>query len=164
MKRFMMLISMLFILSLGLTAPLQADCHGGKCPMKKGGHGGEYGREKYQCPIVDKFMKKAHFFLENQKELGLSEEQAAKIKSLKMEAKKNYIRQSAEMQVFQIDIHEKMSQPKIDLEGLNAMIDKGMAEMSTSAKASVAAYAELKGVLSEDQMAKAKQLWMGKKN
>lgn len=154
------------ILSLTFALPLYAECQGGHCPMKKAGKGASYhgGREKYHCPIVAKFMKKADFYLENQKDLGLSEEQIKTIKDLHMDAKKAYLRQSAEAKIFELDLHSKMSEPKVDVEGINAMIDSGMAAMNTSAKATIAAYAKLKSVLSDDQTAKAKELHASKKH
>ena len=161
MKKIFLLLSVL-VLPLTLALPAYANCSGDHCPMKKGGHG--HGGEKYECPIVAKFMKKAHFFLEHQQELGLKDEQVKAIKDLKTEVEKNYIRQSAEMKIFQLDMEAKMSEPKVDVEGINGMIDKGMASMAESAKASVASYAKLKGVLSDEQMSKAKELWHSKKS
>ena len=113
----------------------------------------------YKCPIVSKLMKKAGFFLSNAKEIGLSDEQVAQIKAIKTDTKKAYIRTEAEMQVFEIDMNAKLSEPKVDVDGLNSMIDQAMAGWSTGAKKSIADYAKLKAVLNEEQMAKAKEIW-----
>ena len=118
------------------------------------------GDEQYACPIVAKFFKKAKFFLKNKTEIGLNEEQIKTIKGLKTEVKKTYIRQMAEMQIFELDLDSKLSEPKVDVEGINAMIDQGMLGMSQGTKSTVEAYAKLKGVLSDDQMSKAKAIWM----
>ena len=135
----------------------------GQCSGKKSGCShGECGKESNGCPIVEKFMKKAHFFLENQSEIGLSDDQVSKIKTMKMDMKKNMIRHMAEQQIFMLDMKSKLSEPALDIEGMNAMIDQAMSGMATGAKSMVAALAELKGVLTEDQMTKAKEIW--KKN
>lgn len=112
------------------------------------------------CPIAKTFFKKAHFLLDSQKEIGLSEEQINQIKALKLEVKKRMIRQAAEMQVFALEIEAKMHQPVVDVEGLNAMIDQAFTGSAQGAKAGIADYAALKALITEEQMAKAKEIWM----
>jgi len=149
------------------AAPALANYHGGsegcghgKCPMKeKGCSHGECGKGAGGCPIVEKFMKKAYFFLDNQAEIGLTEEQVSKIKTMKMDMKKTMIRNKAEQQIFMLDMKSKLSEPALDVEGMNAMIDQAMAGMAAGAKGTVAALAELKSVLTEEQMTKAKEIW-----
>ncbi len=118
--------------------------------------------ESCPCPILDKIMKKSHFLLDNQEELGLSEEQVDKIKAIKMGAKKTAILQAANMQIFEIDLKTKLGESKVDVEGIDAMIDQGMTAMSKSAKDSVQSYADLKSILTEEQMVKAKEIWKKK--
>ena len=151
------------------AAPALANHHGkgccshGKCSMKgKDCSRGECGKKSGGCPFVEKFMKKAHFFLENQAEIGLSEEQVSTIKTMKMDMKKSMIRHMAEHEIFMMDMEAKLGEPAMDVEGINAMIDQAMAGMTTGAKGTVAALVELKSVLTEEQMAKAKEIW--KKN
>ena len=148
-----------------MTAPAYAECSmkgGAGCTDK--GHGQMAGDdEDYQCPVTAKFFKKAHFFLGKQDELGLSNEQVETIKALKMDVKKIYIQQMADMQVWMLEIEAKMSAEKINVDELNGLIDKGTASMTDSVKKVVAAYAKLKAVLSADQAAKAKTLWKSKK-
>ena len=138
------------------AAPALAHNHGGGCPMKA--KGGCSRGEKSGCPIVGMFMKKAHFFLENKAKLGLSAEQVSKIKTMRTDMVKTMIRNKAEQQIFMLDMQSKLSEPDLDVEGMNAMIDQAMAGMSTGAKGSVAALAELKGVLTAEQMTKAKEI------
>lgn len=162
-----LLLAVFFLLSLALPA-MAGDCKGGQCPMKNaqggcGKSGGSCGNKEYQCPIVAKLMKKAHFFLENQKEIGLSEDQVQAIKAIKIEAKKSYIRQEAEMKIFEMDLDQKLSEPKVDVEALNAMMDSASAGFAQGGKATVASYAKLKAVLKDDQMAKAKEIWKSQK-
>jgi hypothetical protein len=148
----------LFVVLTLVAAPAVFADHGGykkACPVCDKG--------PYQCPVTGKFMQKAVFFLSNKEGIGLSDEQEAKIKSLKMGVKKLHIRQTADMEVFMLEIIDKMSQPAVDVEGLNAMVDEGSAKMAASTKEVIAAYAELKGVLSEEQAAKAKAIWRSQK-
>ena len=134
----------------------QCDLSADKC-----GKCGEQ-EEKHECPIAGKIMKKAHFFLDNKDELGLSEEQVASIKSIKWQTKKAAILQEANMKVGMMEMEAKLSEPTVDVEGISAMIDQGMAGMAQEAKTSLANYAKLKAVLSDEQMAKAKELWKKK--
>lgn len=156
------LLGLLMMLSLA-GAPAFADkhCEGGRCPFsdKK-----ECAKEKEcagegECPIAGKVMKKAHFFLSNKDAIGLSEEQVSQIKAIKSATKKSMIRSKAEMEIFQMDLMDKMSEPVLDLEGLNASIDQASAGWGAGAKATLADYAKLKAVLNDGQMAKAKEIW-----
>ncbi len=115
--------------------------------------------EKYQCPIITKIMKKSHFLLSNKEELALTDEQVGTIKAVKNDAKKASIRQEADMEIGMIDMMGKLSDDTLDVEGLNTMIDKGMAGMAEQAKTTVQLYAKLKDVLTDEQIAKAKTLW-----
>jgi hypothetical protein len=119
-------------------------CHG------KSGHGAS------KCPIASKAMWLSHALLENRTELGLTAEEIARIKEIKLEIAKGYLRQGAEMQVFMLDMKSALSQEKVDVEKIESMIDSGMAGMATAAKASVKAYAELKGIATPERMAKLK--------
>ncbi len=158
MKKIILSSFLIAMMALSFSGNALAECEGGHCSMKKK-WGGECGKGKGQCPITEKIMKKAYFFLDNQKALGLKEDQVTAIKAIKMDVKKAEIRQMAEMQVFQIDLKTKLSEPTVDIEGINAMIDSMSAGMASSAKASVASYAKLKAVLSNEQMSKAKEIW-----
>lgn len=137
----------------------KGDCQGQKQCAVGGGQGQE---ESYPCPIIDKIMKKAHFLLDNKDEIGFSEEQADTIKDLKLQAKKSMIRGGADMEILMLDMKSKLSDDVLDVEGINAMIDEGMARMNQSAKASVDIYAKLKSVLTPEQAEKAKEIWKKK--
>src|SRR3989338_10203110 len=156
-------ILLILATALAVSYPAFANCgHCEKdkqCAMQKNCERSRSDKECSQCPIAGKLMKKAHFYLENAQEIGLSDDQIAQIKAIKIDAKKAAIRQGADMEIFELDIKEKMSAPAVDVEGLNAMIDQVSADMASSAKTSVASYAKLKAVLSADQVKKAKEIW-----
>lgn len=121
------------------------------------------GKGEYQCPITEKFMKKAHFILENKDEIGLSEEQAKTIQALKLKVKKGAIRQGADLEMLMLDVEGKMMEDQVDVEGISAMIDEGFGLVSDSTKEVVSDYAKLKATLTPEQMTKLKSIWAKKK-
>lgn len=163
MKKF--ILGLALLTGVVLTGNAWANYGGSQCPAG-GDHKacGQSGCEdqSYPCPIVDKAMKKACFYLENQDELGLSEEQVKSVKDIKMWFKKQMIRGQADMQIMMLDMNAKLSEETVDVEGTGVMIDEWMAGMAKEAKASLEAYAKLKAVLTPDQHAKAKEIWKKK--
>lgn len=168
MKKSIALLSILSF-ALVLSAPVYAE--GGQCPVGKHdcgkkadcGKGHDCGKksscpEAGGCPVTAKFMKKAAFILDNKETLSLSADQVKTVKALKHEVEKASVRQNADMQIFMLDIMAKLHEEPIDVEGANAIIDKGSAGMSEGVKSIVAAYAKLKDTLTAEQVAKAKQL------
>ena len=99
----------------------------------------------------EEIFNKAHFILENQEELEISDEQAKKIKDLKIKAKKDMIKIKAEIDLIAIDIKQETWKDAIDTEAVNALIDKKYDLKKEKAKSSVVAYAELKSILTEEQ-------------
>ena len=167
------ILAMIFAAALLSAAPaawaehMMGDKEG--CPMGKGGgcsHGGcSMGdHDKGEgCPILGKVIKKAHYILEHQTELGLTDEQVQQVKKIKTEAKKSNIMAAAGMQVMMLDMEAKLSEQPFDAEGMKAMMDKNAQGWVDGAKASIDQYAALKKVLSEQQWAKLKELWTAKK-
>ena len=97
-------IAALFLSGLVLTLPTQGYAHGGGgCSFKGGDHAKGGG-----CPIVGKFFSKAHYLIERQQVLGLSEQQVGDIKALKLEMKKAAVRQVADNQIFMLDLWQKL--------------------------------------------------------
>ena len=160
-------MAVLSVLVLG-AAPVMAEhpSKGGNCPYSGKHDCGKAGCDKEGgesgCPVTNKFFKKAKFFLGNAEEIGLSDKQVQDIKALKAEVKKIGIRQMADMQLTMLDFESLLGQDPVDQAAIGALIDKGAASMTQGAKAVVKAYADLKAVLSAEQMAKAKALWKAK--
>ena len=156
------LLSFLFLSAIATSSSF-ANHGAGHCSMSEHGTekcssgGCSHESSKSQCPIARKVMAKAHWMLENKTTLGLSDEQVKTIEDLKTEMKKKQIRESAEMQISMMDMEAKLKEEKVDVNGLNKMIDQGMASMAQSAKENVQAYAKLKGMLSDDQWKKLKE-------
>ena len=166
MKRTLPLLTILSLLLLPAVA--LAGHHGGSCDAKSGcptskcSSGGQGDCGESACPIAGKILKKAEFFLDNADEIGLSKEQIKQIKDIQHTTKKDAIFGEAGMKAFYLDMKAKLHEEKVDVEGMNKLIDDATAEMTKGAKKSVQSYAELKAVLSEEQMTKAKAVW--KKN
>jgi hypothetical protein len=166
MKRLTLALLMMWFFA-SMTPAVFADrCGYGHCPT--GEHSacytcGEKSCGKESCPITAAIMKKSCFLLGNAEELGLSDDQMKKIKSIKMETKKQYILTKAQMEAGFIDLKMKLHEDTLDMEGLNAMADQFAAGFADATKKAIQNYAALKGVVTADQMAKAKKMWMKKK-
>ncbi|MFH1801181.1 MAG: hypothetical protein ABH891_10150 [Candidatus Omnitrophota bacterium] len=152
MKKMMLFPFLAVAVFLSATAPAHAwDSQGKQCPLKT-----DEGQS--QCPIADKFMKKAAFLLENKAEMGLTDEQVASIKRIKLQVEKNSIRQCADMKTFLLDLKSKLSEDKVDIDGTNRLIDDKFVAAIAAAKSNVTSYAELKTLLSVEQLKKMKEL------
>lgn len=107
------------------------------------------------------FYKKAMLIIKNQAELGLSDEEVKKVKDLKMAAKKDLIRKNAEIEVLVLDIMAAMWEDTINLEAVNALIDKKYELKKEKTKSIVAACATLKTMLTKEQQKQLKSLLCG---
>lgn len=101
--------------------------------------------------LEKKIFHKFHLAIANEVELKLSEEQYEKIKTLKINTKKDLIMKRAEIDVLKIDIKAKLWEDTIDKKGINKLIDKKYELKKEKAKALVDAYAQLKNILTEEQ-------------
>jgi len=124
-------------------------------------YAGEYKKMKgHRWNLEEKFSKKALFFLKNQEELGLSDEQIEKIKNLKIKIKKDIIGKDAELEIVSLDLQSGLWKEKIDTIVLNELIDKKYDLKKGKAKFLVEAYAALKDILTEEQKENMKSVWM----
>jgi len=118
-----------------------------------------YGKDKgHKKDMGEMFTCKAHMILKNKEELGLSDDLVKKIKALKVTTKKDLIRRKAEIEIIAIDIKAIMWADVIDTEAANKLIDAKYDLKKEKAKASLAAYATLLGLLSDDQKEKLKEI------
>ncbi len=158
MKKLVSVLSIAFLLLSGsaLLRPSQGYAHGGEGCSFKSEHGGQGGG----CPVVAKFFSKAHYFLERQKVLGLSEQQISDIKALNLDMKKASVKQTADAQIFMLDLWQKLSEDRIDEVTVGVMIDDHAKAMAEAGKENIAAFAKLKAVLSPEQKKKLKDLWL----
>lgn len=151
MKTKYLTIATALVLAAMIAAPA-AYANDGK--KGKDGHKGLHGM----------FFHKAHYVLKNEKTLGLSDEQVKAIVKLKIETKKNLIRQKADAKIIGVDIKAALYDDKIDTEKVNKLLDQKYEVKKSLAKSLVDSLAKLKGILSEEQLEKLKDLRMcGKK-
>lgn len=128
------------------------------------GDKGKFGKDGGQNVLACLAVGKAHFYLAHAKEIGLSDEQVNKIKSLKMDLKKKLIRDEAEAEVVKMDLMAALFTDQPDQAKINSLIDKKHEIKKNLAKASVQALLDIKGTLTAEQKEKAKELWKeGKK-
>lgn len=135
------LLTFLFVGIFSMACYAEGYCKGKKYDQ---GHGRGHGLEK-------KVFHTFHLAMANEVELGLSEDQYEKIKTLKINTKKDLIIKRAEVDVLKIDIKAKLWEDTIDRKGINKLIDKKYELKKEKAKALVDAYAQFKKILTEDQ-------------
>ncbi|MBD3296664.1 MAG: hypothetical protein GF392_04790 [Candidatus Omnitrophica bacterium] len=95
----------------------------------------------------------------HQDELGLSEEQIKKIEALKFATKRELIRKKADIAMARVEICQKMSGDKIDIPEVESLVDLKYGYKSEKAKALVKSCANLRDILTVEQMKKFKKIW-----
>jgi hypothetical protein len=101
--------------------------------------------------LENKVFHKFDLAMANQVELGLTDEQYEKIKMLEISTTRDLIKKKAEIDVLKIDIKVKFWEDKIDIEGINKLIDKKYEFKKAKAKTLVNAYAQFIKILAEEQ-------------
>ncbi|MBF0253621.1 MAG: Spy/CpxP family protein refolding chaperone [Candidatus Omnitrophica bacterium] len=96
--------------------------------------------------------------LRNADELGLTEDQKNQITDIKTEAKRDYIRSKAEIDLIAVDVKSEMYKDATDVGAVTALIDKKYAAKAEKAKAMVRAKADMESVLTDEQRAKLKEI------
>jgi len=144
MKKF--IFTAIIFTALSLSYPLNADaCK--DCQQK----------QEQKCKIAmvkDAVMK----FIKNAECLGLSDEQLAKLKNVKHAAIKDLIRQKADADVIAVDVKSAMYADKIDLKTVNKLIDAKYEAKKKMALTYVKAVSDAEGVLTAEQLSKAKKI------
>ena len=145
-----------------------ATAYAEKCDMSKMGKMGKMGMSndskkgmgnKKDMGLDKKILMKAKFFLDKSQDLELSDDQIAMIKTLKIDVKKEVIKQNADIEIIGIDIDSAMYAKKIDTGAINDLIDKKYDTKKAKAKYLVEKYAQLKGILTAKQTDTLKELW-----
>ena len=123
------------------------------------GHGkmGPVGHDEWSM-----FIHKAGFVLKNAQALGLTEDQAGKIKASEYNFQKSLIKGEADLKSLGLDIKEALRKDAVDLKAVNGLIDQKYAAKAQAAKEDVAARAELKTILTKEQQQKLKDICTAK--
>jgi len=132
--------------------------------QKKGMHKTKEGREHGKKKMDEKLFYKMHLTIKNQDELGLSDKQVDKIKTLKMTTKKTLIMKKAEIEVVALDVKAAMWEENIDVKAVEKLIDKKYDLKKEKAKLLVNTCASFRKILTKDQKAKMKTLKKQSKN
>lgn len=143
MKTKILPVMLVTLLLLGTVLP-SAYANHGKGHGRGSWGGGDQGLE-------GKFFHKAHVLLKLQDEIGLTEDQAKAIRDLKMEMKKNHIRQKAEIKILKMDIHSALKADAVDAKQVELLIEKKYEAKTAMAKSFLDAYLKLKGTLNDKQ-------------
>lgn len=138
------------IVALGLVMTL-----GGSTALAKSGY--------KKDSIKDKFFKKIKMMYVYQDEIGLSDEQMDKIKAIKIDLKKDLIMKKAQIQVIMVDVKAALYEDEINVEAVSALVDKKYEIKKAKMKKLIQAYADVKKILTQDQMDNLKKICMDQK-
>jgi len=152
-----MMIAM-FALAMVSTAAFADQCPMGNCQMM-----GKHGNMCADNGQRGMFAHKAVFIKKHAAELGLTDEQLAKVETLEYNFEKASIKTDAEIKALALDIKEAVKKDTIDTAAVNALIDQKFVLKAQNAKSDIASYAELKAILTPDQQKKIKEIWAGEK-
>jgi hypothetical protein len=108
-----------------------------------------------KCMTI-KLFQMMHSILENQDELKLSDEEARKVRDLKIRTKKDLIKDTADIDLLVVDIIAELHNEKMDLAQINKLIDKKYDLKKESMKKLTEAFAQVKKSLSAEQMKRVK--------
>ena len=111
-----------------------------------------------KCCFAEKFFHFAHSILENHEELGLTDVDVKKVRDLKIGTKKSLIRNRAEVELLMVDIISSLCQEKPDISAINKLIDKKFDVKKAGMKKLIAAFVEVKKLLSKEQMKQVKAI------
>ena len=119
------------------------------------------GESAYKVDIVNKagYSFKTRSDDLKSEDLGLSDDQIAKIKALKLDVKKELIQQNADIDIPGIDIKAEMYADTIDVDAINKLISKKYDLKKAKAQYLVTKYAQLKNILTAEQKDKLKDIW-----
>ncbi len=120
----------------------------------------EHGEGKgHYRDLEDKFFEKVHFLMTNREELGISDDQAGKVKALTLKVKKDMIKRGAEIEILALDLKTETGKDPVDMTAVNKLIDKKYDLKKEEAKSLAEACVTLKGILTKEQKAKMKGIW-----
>ena len=95
-------------------------------------------------------------FLGMKEELGLTDAQVKKLKSMKMNQKKKAIDDGAEIQKIELELHELMGEDEIDIKAVDRIIDKIADQKAKIQKNCIRGMVDARKVLTSEQRKKLK--------
>lgn len=116
-------------------------------------------RERYHKESIDeKLFKKVKMIYLYQDELNVNDKQLDQIKELKITLKKDLIKKKADIDIVQVDIRSLLYEDEVDVEAVNKLIDQKYEIKKTKVKKVVKSYAQLKKILTKEQIDKLKDI------
>lgn len=121
------------------------------------------GMGKHQCGMGCRGMMEGEhggleFFIGMRDELELTEGQIEKLRTLKSKTKKQAIRTRADLDVLEIELHDLLWVDKVDVEAVDAKIEK-MGELQTKMhKSHIHARLDAQKILTPEQLRKHRQM------
>ncbi len=112
---------------------------------------------KMECPgdMMEDMMHKCH---EHAKEIGLTEDQIAKITPIHREMEKKVIRYKADLKIAEIDLKEIMEVKDFDLEKANAQVKKIEDIKTAQHLEMLKSMKEIRSILTDEQYKKMKEM------
>lgn len=98
------------------------------------------------------------FFIGMKKELGLSDAQVEKLKSIRVRNEKKAIQDRADVEIMELELRELMSEDDVDVKAVDRKIDQIAAQRAKMQKNRIHAMLEAKKVLKPEQREKLKEL------
>jgi Spy/CpxP family protein refolding chaperone len=108
--------------------------------------------------------KKLKMLVRHSKELGLTDEQVEKIADIKRDLKKDRITLKAQIKVLDVDIRALAKRDTIEVDKIRPLIEKKYEAKKELTMKDIAALADAKGLLTAEQIKKAKELGREKRH
>ncbi len=106
----------------------------------------------------EKFYQKAFFLLSNADEIGLTDDQAEKIRALKLKVKKSLIMEDAQIETLALDISDALAADQADTKKIDSLVDKKYELKKQRTKEIIQGYLDLRSILTKDQQEKLKKM------
>jgi Spy/CpxP family protein refolding chaperone len=131
------------------------------CPMCQGRMGGGQGMDMgMMYPMCRGMMLPGHHALMHREALGLSDQQADKIRDIQTEFRKQQIRLGSEVQLAEIDLEQAMKAEKVDMPGVERLVREMNRVQGDLRLAGIRAKVSAQNVLTPDQRKMAESMMM----
>ena len=97
------------------------------------------------------FFRKIHFLLNDPKGMGLSDQQSAKVRQLKLEVKKDLVMRDAEIKAVDLDIEADLWEDAKNTDEVNKLVDKKYELEKARFKTMIGARRKLDDMLTAEQ-------------
>lgn len=112
----------------------------------------------HKVDLEKMFLQRTHLLYKYKDELQLTEDQISKIKKLSLDIKKGLIRNSAELEVIELDMQGALMEEDIDTALLGSLIDNKNDVLKEKSKLIVSTYEALNEILTAEQISQITEL------